>query len=93
VTVRDSGSQRATACRLSFAEVFGSTSSQTKDYRASLHIFMSRDEAATLRFGIEPDMAIAESYGFNSRELADILKTIGANRELILRAWHDHLGD
>lgn len=42
---------------------------------------------------IEPDIAIEESYGFNSRELADILKIVAQNRSAILRAWNDHFGD
>jgi hypothetical protein len=42
---------------------------------------------------IEPDIAIEESYGFNSRELADTLKIVAQNRSAILKAWHDHFGD
>jgi hypothetical protein len=42
---------------------------------------------------LEPEISIAESYGFNSRELGRILRTITANRERILRAWHDHFAD
>jgi len=41
---------------------------------------------------IEPEVSIAESYGFNSRELSNILRTVADNRDLILRAWHDHFG-
>ena len=42
---------------------------------------------------LEPEPVIAESYGFNSRELARILRIIMENRDLILRAWHEHFGD
>lgn len=42
---------------------------------------------------IEPELGIAESYGFNSRELSDILRTVAENRDLILKAWHEHLGN
>ena len=42
---------------------------------------------------LEPDISIADSYGFNSRELSNIVKTVAENRELILRAWHDHFAD
>jgi hypothetical protein len=42
---------------------------------------------------LEPEPVIAESYGFNSRELARILRVITEHRELILRAWHEHFGD
>jgi Domain of unknown function (DUF4160) len=39
---------------------------------------------------LEPHLAIADSYGFNSRELADILQIVADRRQLILKAWHDH---
>jgi hypothetical protein len=42
---------------------------------------------------IEPEMSLADSYGFNSRELSNILRTVADNRDLILRAWHDHFGN
>jgi hypothetical protein len=42
---------------------------------------------------IEPEVSIAESYGFNSRELSRILYVVLENRDLLLRAWHEHFGD
>jgi hypothetical protein len=36
-----------------------------------------------------PEISIADSYGFNPRELSNILRIISANRELLLSAWHD----
>jgi Domain of unknown function (DUF4160) len=39
---------------------------------------------------LEPEISIDDSYGFNSRELSIILRIVTENRELILRAWHDH---
>jgi hypothetical protein len=42
---------------------------------------------------IDPEVTIAESFGFNSRELAIILKTVITNWELVLRKWHEHFGD
>ncbi len=42
---------------------------------------------------LEPEISIADSYGFNSRELSNILRTVAENRDLILRAWHDHFGN
>jgi hypothetical protein len=38
-------------------------------------------------------ISIADSYGFNSREIARILEIVMENRRLILRAWHEHFGD
>lgn len=42
---------------------------------------------------LEPDVAVAESYGFNSRELSTILRIVTNNRERILRAWNDHFAN
>jgi hypothetical protein len=42
---------------------------------------------------LEPIVSIADSYGFNSRELSNILRVVADNRDLILRAWHDHFGN
>ncbi len=38
-------------------------------------------------------MALAESNGFNSRELSDIMRIASENRSEIERAWHEHFGD
>jgi hypothetical protein len=40
-----------------------------------------------------PDVAIAESYGFNSGELARILRIVSERRTLILRAWDEYFGN
>ncbi len=42
---------------------------------------------------LEPDVAIADSYGFNSAELARIVRLVSVRRDFILRAWNDHFGD
>lgn len=42
---------------------------------------------------IEPEVSIADSYGFTSRELARIVRIVTERRETILRAWHDHFTD
>ena len=42
---------------------------------------------------IEPEVTLAESYGFNSVELARILRIVLERRELILKAWDDHFGN
>lgn len=41
---------------------------------------------------LEPDLSIADSYGFNPRELSAILRVVAENRDLIVRAWREHLG-
>jgi Domain of unknown function (DUF4160) len=42
---------------------------------------------------LEPEIALADSYGFNSAELARILRIVSERRDLILRAWHEHFGN
>jgi uncharacterized protein DUF4160 len=42
---------------------------------------------------IEPEISIAESYGFNSRELARILRVVPENKDTILKAWHEYFGE
>ncbi|MFL5103374.1 MAG: DUF4160 domain-containing protein [Xanthobacteraceae bacterium] len=42
---------------------------------------------------LEPEVSIAESYGFNSRELARILAIVSDNRNIILKAWYEHFAD
>jgi hypothetical protein len=42
---------------------------------------------------IEPEVTLAESYGFNSVELARILRIVLERRELMLKAWDDHFGN
>ncbi len=42
---------------------------------------------------LEPDVAVAESYAFNSAELARILRIVSERRTLILTAWDDHFGN
>ncbi len=42
---------------------------------------------------LEPDVSIADCYGFNSKELSDIVRLVATNRNRILRAWHEHFAD
>jgi hypothetical protein len=42
---------------------------------------------------LEPVISIADSYGFNPRELSNILRVVEDNRDLLLKAWHDHFGN
>lgn len=42
---------------------------------------------------LEPMVTIAESYGFNSVELARILRVVSERRDVILRAWDEYFGD
>ncbi len=60
--------------------------------REPLHIHV-KGRGCDAKVWLEPAVSIAESYGFNSRELVRILSVVAENRNLIERAWHEHFGD
>ena len=80
-------------CRSSFAKAASAFfSSPMKGRRAKRRIHV-KGGGRDAKVWLEPEPVIAESYGFNSRELARILRVIMDHRDLILRAWHEHFGD
>ncbi len=60
--------------------------------REPLHVHVTGG-GRDAKIWLEPDIAIAESYGFNARELSRILRVVTESRDEILRAWHEHFGD
>ena len=42
---------------------------------------------------LEPDISVADSYGFNASELTRILRVVAENRALLMRAWNEYFGD
>jgi hypothetical protein len=42
---------------------------------------------------LEPEVLIADSYGFSPRELSAILRVIEENRDRLMRAWDEHFPD
>jgi hypothetical protein len=36
---------------------------------------------------------VAESAGFSRREQVDLVRLVEAQRDEIVRAWHEHFGD
>jgi len=42
---------------------------------------------------LDPEVLLADSYGFNPRELSNILRIVMENRDLLLRAWHDRFSN
>ena len=46
-----------------------------------------------VKIWLEPEIVLAESYGFNSAELARILRIVAARRNFSLKAWDDHFGN
>jgi hypothetical protein len=42
---------------------------------------------------LEPEIAIAESFGYDARALNSIVRIVMERREEIERAWREHFGD
>jgi hypothetical protein len=62
------------------------------DPREPLHIHV-RGGGANAKIWLEPAIGVAESEGFNSKELSGIIRLVIDNRSLIRRAWREHFGD
>jgi hypothetical protein len=60
--------------------------------REPIHIHV-RSGGRDAKIWIEPEIAVADSYGFSSGELARIVDTIARHRRLIVKAWHEHFSD
>lgn len=58
--------------------------------RPHVHVRAQRKDA---KVWLEPEVGFADSYGFNVREKSDIIRTVEANRESFLRAWHAQFPD
>ncbi|MFV1952091.1 MAG: DUF4160 domain-containing protein [Nitrospinota bacterium] len=51
--------------------------------------FKLRKGVAIAKYWIEPQIYLAESYGFSSQELNKFAKIIEQNKELIERRWNE----
>jgi hypothetical protein len=54
-----------------------------------VHVKASENQA---KFWLDP-VELAVNYGFNHRELNLIRQIVEANRDDLLEAWHEHLGE
>jgi hypothetical protein len=60
------------------------------DCSEPMHIHIQR-EKMVCKFWLEP-VVLSQNYGFTSKELNTIWKTIYNNRNKIVEAWHEHCG-
>ena len=60
--------------------------------RETPHVHV-RGAGSDAKVWLEPEVSLADSYGFSSKELSHILRVVLENRAAILRAWHEHFGD
>ena len=59
------------------------------DPREPIHIHV-RKNSKLAKFWIEPDVTLADSYGFSARELNSIARMINNRKSEIEDAWHEH---
>ena len=52
-----------------------------------VHVRRGGDEA---KIWLDPEVAVAVSYGFNASELNALMRIVREARSQILRAWHEH---
>lgn len=57
---------------------------------AHVHVIKGGAEA---KLWLEPEVAIAETNGFNPSELRSILKIATDHRKRFTEAWHEHFGN
>ena len=58
--------------------------------RIHIHVMGAGRDA---KIWLEPDISVADSFGFNPRELSDILRVVSGRTDEIRKAWHEHFGD
>ena len=61
------------------------------DPREPVHIHVMQ-AGAEAKLWLSPEVAVAQSAGFDARTLRRIAGLVAANRERIERAWHDYFG-
>lgn len=55
------------------------------------HIHIRHGEARA-KFWLVPGVALADSYAMSGPELNELTRAVAENRDLLERAWHEHLG-
>lgn len=56
-----------------------------------LHIHVRKGESVA-KFWLEPDVAVAESYGMTGHELMELMRIAKRNKTAIRRYWNEHFG-
>lgn len=59
--------------------------------REPVHIHIEKGEAEA-KFWLFPEVSVAYNDGYDARALRELLEIVGANRDLIMRAWDEHFG-
>ena len=53
------------------------------------HVHVSGGDGEA-KIWLQPEIAVAENYGFNARDLNLLLRIVGEERDRLLRAWHEY---
>jgi hypothetical protein len=62
------------------------------DPREPLHIHV-RGKGVDAKIWLEPNLSVQESYGMNSKELANVVRMVERRIELIRSVWNEHFGN
>jgi len=57
-----------------------------------IHVHVRKGECVA-KFWVAPTVSLADSYGFDSSELRELLDVVEKNKEMIERCWHEYFGD
>jgi len=60
--------------------------------REPIHIHAGRSDAEA-KLWLDPEVQVAESFGFTRREQSELVRLMELRRDEIVRAWHEHFGD
>ncbi len=60
--------------------------------REPLHIHVRKGESIA-KYWLEPEIKLADSFGFNSSELKEIFNVVFENKDLIERKWYEYFGE
>ena len=60
--------------------------------REPVHIHAGRNNAEA-KLWLEPEVRIAESFGYNRQEQGELVRVVEQRRAEIMRAWHEHFGN
>ncbi|MGL4636372.1 MAG: DUF4160 domain-containing protein [Beijerinckiaceae bacterium] len=61
------------------------------DGREPAHVHISKDEKEA-KIWLH-DLAVAVNVGYSGKELNELVRTTGDEREQFLKAWHDYFAD
>lgn len=60
--------------------------------RERVHVHVSHGDGLA-KVWVDPEVRIAQAFGFSAAQLREIERLIMANRSKILEKWYEHFGD